>query len=374
MREDTVSLTEDSEIETAGYFREKPDGAIDPAGEAGWYLQRERERRAESLEESGEATGIHPYHIEAIEFGDMTRMPARLEALEMIGTYAHYLGFDPEPLIAHYSDFLPVPAVAPKASHPANPAPLSSAKVLMFGKMPSMPKFAFRLPPYPGGAGGLVASLAGAVMLFAGISYVLTPGAEEQGKPQAVATAPEVAPEAAVSETPVDEPATVTTAADIKIGDEPLPDDQKVASDDYAEDDLAGTGLDGLGALIQENVPGAKAETTASIGELTSAGEVALTKDGREFGSGNAKSRVTLKAKAPVWIRIEDAQGKVVLTQMLMKGDTYRVPDRIGLVVIARDGGLLNYLIDGKEKGILGTPGEILVGRPLDVKALQGNG
>ena len=374
MREDTVSLTEDSEIETAGYFREKPDGAIDPAGEAGWYLQRERERRAESLEESGEATGIHPYHIEAIEFGDMTRMPARLEALEMIGIYAHYLGFDPEPLIAHYSDFLPVPAVAPKASHPANPAPLSSAKVLMFGKMPSMPKFAFRLPPYPGGAGGLVASLAGAVMLFAGISYVLTPGAEEQGKPQAVATAPEVAPEAAVSETPVDEPATVTTAADIKIGDEPLPDDQKVASDDYAEDDLAGTGLDGLGALIQENVPGAKAETTASIGELTSAGEVALTKDGREFGSGNAKSRVTLKAKAPVWIRIEDAQGKVVLTQMLMKGDTYRVPDRLGLVVIARDGGLLNYLIDGKEKGILGTPGEILVGRPLDVKALQGNG
>ena len=75
-----------------------------------------------------------------------------------------------------------------------------------------------------------------------------------------------------------------------------------------------------------------------------------------------------------MWIRIEDAQGKVVLTQMLMKGDTYRVPDRVGLVVIARDGGLLNYLIDGKEKGILGTPGEILVGRPLDVKALQGNG
>jgi len=42
--------------------------------------------------------------------------------------------------------------------------------------------------------------------------------------------------------------------------------------------------------------------------------------------------------------------------------------------VIARDGGLLTYLIDGKERGILGTPGEILVGRPLDVKSLEGNG
>ena len=204
MREDTVSLTEDTDIETTGYFRQKPDGAIDPAGEAGWYLQRERERRAESLEESGEATGIHPYHIEAIEFGDMTRMPARFEALEMIGIYAHYLGFDPEPLMAHYSEFLPLPAVAPKASHPANPAPLSSAKILKFGKMPSMPKFAFRLPPYPGGAGGLVASLAGAVMLFAGISYVLTPGAEEQDKTQQAAAAPEAVPDAgAASETPV---------------------------------------------------------------------------------------------------------------------------------------------------------------------------
>ena len=74
------------------------------------------------------------------------------------------------------------------------------------------------------------------------------------------------------------------------------------------------------------------------------------------------------------WVRIEDSQGNVVMTQMLMKGDTYRVPDRDGLVVIARDGGLLSYIIDGKEKGILGTPGEILVGKSLDLKALAGNG
>ena len=55
-----------------------------------------------------------------------------------------------------------------------------------------------------------------------------------------------------------------------------------------------------------------------------------------------------------------------------MKGDTYQVPNREGLVVIARDGGLLSYIIDGKEKGILGTPGEILVGRSLDMKSFEG--
>ena len=132
------------------------------------------------------------------------------------------------------------------------------------------------------------------------------------------------------------------------------------------ENALEGTGLDGITALIEQNVPQATAPAPAAAGDVTQ------TKDGRQFGDATAESRLTLKAKAPVWVRIEDSNGNVVMTQMLMKGDTYRVPNRDGLVVIARDGGLLVYVIDGKEKGILGTPGEILVGRSLDIKSFEG--
>jgi hypothetical protein len=32
----------------------------------------------------------------------------------------------------------------------------------------------------------------------------------------------------------------------------------------------------------------------------------------------------------------------------------------------------MSYIIDGKEKGILGTPGEILVGRSLDLTSFKG--
>ena len=77
--------------------RRKPDGKVDPAGEVGWFLQREREKRGLNHEEVGDATGIHPYHIEAIELGDLTHMPPRLEALEMIAVYAQLLGFDQPP-------------------------------------------------------------------------------------------------------------------------------------------------------------------------------------------------------------------------------------------------------------------------------------
>src|SRR6185436_2318885 len=108
---------------------------------------------------------------------------------------------------------------------------------------------------------------------------------------------------------------------------------------------------------------------TQKPADLAAIEDVTQTAEGRAFGANNTVARLVLKAKAPVWVRVEDAQGNVVMTQMLMKGDTYQVPDREGLVVIARDGGLLSYVIDGKEKGILGTPGEILVGRSLNLSS-----
>jgi cytoskeleton protein RodZ len=340
----------EAEAEAQHFVREKPDGETDPAGEAGWYLEREREARGLGLVEAGEAVGIHPYHLEAIELGDMTCMPERLEALEMIGAYAQFLGFDPEPLVEHYARFLPVPPLAAEVRHPANPAPLSSAKILAFGRLPKLPKF--KLTGVPGGAGGLVASLAAVMLLFAGASYLLTPSdGEPHGQSQQAEGSSTSQPDA----DPMPTASTGPETAEISVGDEPMPDDGQAEGQAISagDDELAGTDAKTLEAMA-------------------SATDVAITGQGREFGAGNDESRLTLKANAPVWVRIEDAQGNVVMTQMLMKGDTYRVPNREGLVVIARDGGLLSYIIDGKEKGILGTPGEILVGRPLDLKSFEG--
>lgn len=349
-------------------FREKPDGASDPAGEAGWFLQREREKRGETLADAGEATGIHPYHIEAIEFGDMTRMPTRMEALEMISAYAEYLGFDSEPLLHHYIDFLPRPAMAPRTSHPANPAPLSSAKILTFGKMPKLMPLNIKLSNLPGGAGGLVASVAGAIFLFAGASWMMIPSAE--------IAVPE--PQVAIVADPMPTASTGSEAANIKINEEAMPDDVLAATDNSVpSSDQADADLGGLGAFIAEQVPEEQTAVIASASknmapDVPVVDDVRQSAEGRVFGAKNEVARLVLKAKAPVWVRVEDAQGNVVMTQMLMKGDTYQVPDREGLVVIARDGGLLSYVIDGKEKGILGTPGEILVGRSLNLSTFEG--
>ena len=56
---------------------------------------------------------------------------------------------------------------------------------------------------------------------------------------------------------------------------------------------------------------------------------------------------------------------------MLNTGDTYRVPNREGLIALSRDGGRLNFVIDGKTVGVLGPAGKILVSEKLDVASLE---
>jgi cytoskeleton protein RodZ len=346
--------------------RQKPDGQNDPAGEVGWFLQREREKRELSLEAVGEATGIHPYHLEAIEYGDMTHMPQRMEALEMIAGYAQYLGFDAEPLVEHMLAFLPPPPVARKEFHPASPPVLSSAKVLAFGKMPKLSQFNFRLSNYPGGTGGIVASAFAMFMVLAGGNWAMS------------SKSPEIAPAAEIAQIapPADPIATASTdpdAAVVKVTDSPL----QEAAPALVADDPAVTPVDpavastedpdALGNFIQEQVSPSKAGSKSKI----ATGDIQQTDDGRVYGAANDQARVVLKAKGAVWLRIEDAKGNVVMTQMLSKGDTYRVPNRDGLIALSRDGGRLAYLIDGQEKGVLGPVGQILVGEKLDVSSLE---
>ncbi|HUF43767.1 MAG TPA: RodZ domain-containing protein [Aestuariivirgaceae bacterium] len=338
-------------------FRQKPDGAIDPAGEAGWFLQRERERRGETLATTAERCGIHAHHLEAIEAGDLTRLPRRIEALRMIGAYGAYLGFDPQPLVLHYAQFLPRPVKHPAASRPAAPKPLGSAMIISF-------PLAKCVRALSSGSGGVVASLLVVAGLFGAAIWTLPkiagPGGLQQI--QAVADADDLSEP--VAETPV---ASITAVAETPL-DDTVADD--AAADETARADRAADGLPGLGDFISSQI---SAVDEAAIGPQGPV-QPGAAGPGRIYGSDNAGARLVLKAKAPVWVRIEDRQGNVILTQTLLSGDSYRVPNRTDLVIIARDGGLLTVEIDGIDKGSLGTPGEILVGRPLDIATLASNG
>lgn len=359
-----------------GEQRPKPDGAIDPAGEAGWFLMRERDDRGLDLEQASELVGIHPYHLEAIELGNMTNMPSRAEALEMISAYACFLGFEPEPLLQHYVSFLPAPEMAPRR-HPANPQPLSSAKVLTFGKfvklpplnfkLPTMPKMPNmgnlpKLPNMPTGNGGIVASVAAAFVLFSGVTWFLMSGSPDVTQPEQVAMSE--------ASDPMPTASTGNDQADVKISEVPM-DGEAMAT---VEGGALPTAIDPpalsddvMGAFIQQNVAGAKVEDVAKVEQQ----QAAVQSEGRVFGSPDKKVRIVLKANRNIWLLIEDGRGNRVATQLLNKGDQFRVPDKAGLVATVQDGGAITYVIDGVEKGVLGQPGAVLAAEPLDVNKLE---
>lgn len=349
-----------------GADRPKPDGIMDPAGEAGWFLMREREDRGLSVEQAGDEIGIHPYHLEAIELGNMTNMPSRAEALEMIAAYANYLNFEPEPLLHHYVSFLPAPQVAPRR-HPANPAPLMSAKILAFGKFVKLPPINIKLPSMaamtklpnmPSGNGGIVASVVAAFVLFSAVTWALVPSDGPGQTQDQIASVEEADPMPTAS--------TGVESADIKITEKPM-DGEALATVESNEPPVVAeppaVNEDVLGAFIVENVAGATDETPQQV--------ATVQQDGRVFGSPDASVRLVLKANRNIWLLIEDGKGNRVATQLLNKGDVFRVPNKPGLVATVQDGGAITYIIDGVEKGVLGQPGAVLAAESLDVKKLQ---
>ncbi len=354
-------------------FRQKPDGNIDPAGEAGWFLQRERERRGEALGLAAERCHIHVHHLEAIEDGDLTRLPARADALRMIGAYGAYLGFDPQPLVLHYAQFLPKANWHSGGTRAAAPKPLGSATILSFPLAKCMRALS-------SGSGG-IASVVVALGLFSAAVWSLSQldgsGAVQQAAVQESPAAretylPQIAERQSQAyaesvQRKVDADALFERAAETPVASITSVEESRLK--DTADADRAADGLPGLGDFISSKIS-AVDEAALQPERSSDPATGPNTGAGRVYGNRNADARLVLKANAPVWVRIEDTQGNVVLTQTLLTGDSYRVPDRQDLVIIARDGGLLSVEIDGVAKGSLGTPGEILVGRPLDIESL----
>jgi cytoskeleton protein RodZ len=337
-------------------FRPKPDGSIDPAGEAGWFLQRERERRGLKLEMIAHVLGIHESHLEGIESGDLVKLPSRNEALAIIGLYGKYLGFDPKPLIGHYSQFLPRPIPVAGTSHSRQPRPLSSAKIIPFSR-------ALKLAMSTRGL-KIVSCIAGVALMFGVVGTMLSPQEEQQ-----IAAGIDPLPTA-----------TLNTEDDggslVRVRESPMSEDITEAqppadASPMPEANQLEGGLDDLAPFISQQLDGSTSETEIPAKAKTNETLQQSSPQAHNLGRTNASARVVLKATGPVWFRVEDSRGNVIISQTLRKGDSYAVPDRDDLVIIARDGGMISYEIDGIDRGLLGTPGEIVVGRPLSVSRLM---
>ena len=91
----------------------------------------------------------------------------------------------------------------------------------------------------------------------------------------------------------------------------------------------------------------------------------------RQYGSEDADSRVVIKARIDSWVQIRDQDGEKLLTRVLREGDSFRVPDRPGLLMETGNAGGLEITVDGAVIPDIGPKGAVRRDVALDAESLK---
>lgn len=119
-----------------------------------------------------------------------------------------------------------------------------------------------------------------------------------------------------------------------------------VATTDLAEPDLAP-------ASAPEPVIDEAETNVASVIPEVPSDEITV------YGETEGASRVSIIARQATWVEISDADGSVLMTRLLRKGDIYQAPDRAGLTLVTGNAGGLEFRVDGESVPDIGSIGSV---------------
>jgi len=90
----------------------------------------------------------------------------------------------------------------------------------------------------------------------------------------------------------------------------------------------------------------------------------------RVYGNGTDKSRVILTARLDSWVQVVTEENELLLTRILRAGDTYFVPNRLGLKLLTGNAGALEVTLDGRALPPIGPAGAVRRNVSLDPEHL----
>jgi len=361
-------------------------------------LRAARLKRGEDLAKVAESLRIRRAYLEALEDGRYAALPGRTYALGFVRSYGAYLGFDGASMAdAYKQEFMPAEALreaAAEAGHAGHGA-ASSGDNFTF---PEVVEEA-RLP-----RGSLIILF----FLLAGAIYggwYLSISADRMVSERVPAAQTRTAEEAATPETPILPEREQSFAGD-RATASPLRNRPSAREEESLDTPLAtapalsGNSVDTAAETANEPAPApGDAEDTQQLAALAPEAETAESQpvvtdpragrpdetasteegpesaaelgQGRVLGGGDASGRVIVRALKDAWMRIEDGNGTVLINETLKAGDVYRTPDLQGLVLVARDAGAFEILVDEQSVGYAGPSGLVLTGKSLNPADLR---
>jgi len=88
-------------------------------------------------------------------------------------------------------------------------------------------------------------------------------------------------------------------------------------------------------------------------------------------GNNESQNGVILKILGDSWVEIKDANGNVLVSKVLEKGDEYFVPDSPGLSMSLGNSAKVEILVDGRSLMPLGKEGDVRRDIPLNISYLK---
>jgi cytoskeleton protein RodZ len=392
-----------------------PDEAL--VREVGAQLRKARIARGEELEDVAENLRIRPTYLYGLEQGDLAVMPGRTYALGFLRSYARYLGYDGDDLMAQIRSSV---TGLTGSAHLHERTPLSES----------------RLPKAP----ILVVALAALAGIYAGWAWVdgrssaeidvVTEVPDDLRQPVATpsleldARQPEATPELAPAIAPAPEP---TISPAIAPASEPedvsggaaapappraapaaspgadlaaaIPPTQSAAPPEAAPDEIVAaevaTPAPGAGEQLQPSPPAVPVEPAPDSAQaalanpepvsgqsapgpaMRTAADVlaalAPVADGAAptlYRTGDAAARVILRARSSAWVHVSSTNNDYLWVKTLQPGDAFVVPDRPDLVLWTGNAGGIEVIVDGAPLPPLGPDAGVVRDVSLQPQAL----
>ena len=375
-----------------------------PPESVGQDLCKARHRSGKTLMEAWHETKIPPHHLIAIETRRFEALPGRVYAIGFVRSYSAYLGLDAETIVAR----LRVEMAGPDAKLPViGPLPPPERKDLdaEFAGSGDAEELVVRLltPPERKLPHSVIAGLLIGVLIYSGY-YVFASGHVAQ--PPIMPVPARLAAEAYLTQYQVGAPALATVERPARKSPklallpsmQPLPTEPIIvppltpvalAPAWLAKSALASSTkvvptqpvsvrplatVEPTPASAPEPAPlpppdAAPTKPVAAPSEPGSRFHASLPL-GRRYGIENGNTRIILRVHRSIRLAVQGTGNRIFIDRILDAGDTYRVPNLVGLKLSAPDAGAIEIILDDTTVGFAGKDGVMARGLSLEPQSI----
>jgi cytoskeleton protein RodZ len=332
-----LTLDEEGGLQNRRIHLREISGDVDaPLETVGQDLRAARLRRGDDLATVSRALKIRKDHLEALEEDRLEALPGRTYAIGFVRSYADYLGLDAVQSVERFKA-----EIAGRSDH------VTPVQVIEEDEHRRLPQ------------GWIIIAVVVIAALAYG-AYRLAVSADQMLAQPVTPPPPQVAVAKPVVVAKVEKKPAPASPGTIAANGTPAP----------------AVSLAPAGEQPNAN-PTAVSPPPASTSGLMPSGEAppaqqqtAALPPGEVYGGQNKNSRVTLRVHSATKILVTDQSGRIFINRTLKPGDTYQVPNLVGLSLMTPDGGAVEIDLDGSAMGFAGRNQEVKESVPLDPQAI----